>query len=40
MARNTPGSYAAQETVSSPTFGQVTAAGSPRLVQAAMKLRF
>ena len=37
---NTPGTYTAQETVSSPTFGQITAAQSPRLMQVSMKLRF
>ena len=37
---NNPTTYTAQETVSSATFGQVTAAGSPRLMQVAMKVRF
>ena len=34
------GSYISTETVSSPTFGQITYAQDPRLMQVAMKLRF
>ena len=37
---STPGTYTAQETVSSATFGQITAAQDPRLMQVSMKLRF
>ena len=35
-----PGSYQSSEDVTSPTFGQITHAGDPRLVQMALKLRF